>query len=503
MFSRMKQLSRFHVDGSPEGNSDASSSSSIVPYTRNYSNEKYQKGLQVLQLTPVWEHIIRTRQLPTDLNVAEVFDEMNERLHDPEWQVRQHALRVLVDLLIVIGDDADMYFSPLIAPLVENLGHDAPAIRKAALDSLRIYIANTNLPETIMLEILEAGLEREMGLTPGPRYVIGVILSIPSLIQPVLLTSKRSFILRTVFNVMENKMLQIQYQEIVLKVLLKIREMIGEREFDATLPILMKRDFELLCKVYQLQDPSKSASNNASSSKTLNYMVEGSPTPSYSIVPSPPLSIVPSPQRFVNYPTYTRTKEKTFNVLPPELPSTSDCNRNTSNNNNKLSSFEVIDEPSRHRQAPSSKFKSGSKQQFNSCFESESFTQIDKNFNNNCENNNKNASPCQRSQSMHVYNVNTEKFEEQRKYYSLDQVETRQKSESMDNNNKVRLEYEPSHGHQKIHTYNVENGGGVSAPKEKYVSNESFQQNNTNQAQSRGRSQFHGRSWFTPQFIKF
>lgn len=485
MFSRMKQLSRFHVDGSPEGNSDASSSSSIVPYSRNYSNEKYQKGLQVLQLTPVWEHIIRTRQLPSDLNVSEVFDEMNERLHDPEWQVRQHALRVLVDLLIVIGDDADMYFSPLIAPLVENLGHDAPAIRKAALDSLRIYIANTNLPETIMLEILEAGLEREIGVAPGPRYVIGVILSIPSLIQPVLLTSKRSFILRTVFNVMENKMLQIQYQEIVLKVLMKIREMIGEREFDATLPILMKRDFELLCKVYQLQDPARSSPNNVtsykheSSHKILNYMVEGSPAPSYSIVPSPPMSIVPSPQRFVNYPTYTRNKEKTFNVLPPELPSTNDCNRNTST---KLSSFEVIDEPTAMHHH-SSKFNNASKQQFSSCFESESFTQIDKNFNNNVSENSKNTPSCQRSQSMHVYNVNTEKLEDQRKYYSLD--ETRQKNVLMDcNTNKMKSDQE---FHPKVHTYNVENGGAYEQ-KQKFVSNENFQQSSANfsDAQNRG-----------------
>lgn len=474
MFSRMKQLSRFYVDGSPEGNSDGSSSSSIVPYSRNYSNEKYQKGLQVLQLTPVWEHIIRTRQLPSDLNVAEVFDELNERLHDPEWQVRQHALRVLVDLLIVIGDDADMYFSPLIAPLVENLGHDAPAIRKAALDSLRIYIANTNLPETVMLEILEAGLERETSLTPGPRYVIGVILSIPSLIQPVLLTSKRSFILRTVFNVMENKMLQIQYQEIVLKVLMKIREMIGEREFDATLPMLMKRDFELLCKVYQLQDTT-TTSNKKESHKVLNYMVEGSPAPSYSIVPSPPLSIVPSPQRFINYPTYTRTKEKTFNVLPPELPS-------STSDRNKLSSFEVIDEPVQYRQVPSSSSKhNASKQQFSSCFESESFTQIDsKNFNINDENsnnNNKNATTCQRSQSMHVYNVNAEKFDNQRKYYSMDQIETQKKSVMMENNNN-KMKFE------KMQTYNVENLRSGLEKQDKYVTNENF--NNVSHVRNEG-----------------
>lgn len=229
-----------------------------------------KRPLNVVQLTPLWEYIIRTRRLPDDLNVAEVFDEFQERLRDPEWQVRQHALRVLVDLLLVMGDEADVYFGPLIPPLIENLGHDAPAIRKASLDALRIYIANTLMPETVMLEILDTGLERQAATLAGARYTIGVILSIPSLIQPVLLTPKRSFILRSVFNVLEKKMLQIQYQEIVLKVLLKIKEMIGEKEFNGSLPVLMKRDFELLCKVYNLPEDQNSATVEKSWSSKSN-----------------------------------------------------------------------------------------------------------------------------------------------------------------------------------------------------------------------------------------
>lgn len=92
--------------------------------------EKQSRGLSVLQLTPLWEHIIRTNSMPRSIILSDVFEEFYERLHDPEWQVRQHALRVLVDVLIVMGQQADHHVNALLHPLVDNLGHIAPAVRK-------------------------------------------------------------------------------------------------------------------------------------------------------------------------------------------------------------------------------------------------------------------------------------------------------------------------------------------------------------------------------------
>lgn len=100
---------------------------SSIPY-----DEKQQRSSSLssaIQLTPLWETIIRTKRLPDKMNVSLMFDEFAERLRDPEWQVRQHALKVLIDVLIVMSDRSDQYFQPLICPLVENLGHSAPAIR--------------------------------------------------------------------------------------------------------------------------------------------------------------------------------------------------------------------------------------------------------------------------------------------------------------------------------------------------------------------------------------
>lgn len=227
------------------------------------TDEKQQRSLTMVQLTPLWEIIIRTKRLPDNLNINEVFDEFADRLRDPEWQVRQHALKVLIDVLIVMSDRSDQYFQPLICPLVENLGHSAPAIRKGALDALKVYMTETAMPETIMLEIISLGMEQKTFFEKyDGRVCIGVMLSMPSLVYTALGTPKQNHIVRDAIDALTNKMVQVIYQEVALKVLIRIREMIGGREFSEHIAHGAYRDFELLCNVYGLpstpntQDPS-------------------------------------------------------------------------------------------------------------------------------------------------------------------------------------------------------------------------------------------------------
>lgn len=218
---------------------------------RSASSEE-KRGLSVLQLTPLWEHIIRTKSLPSNVNEIEMFEEFLERLRDPEWQVRQHALRVLVDVLIVMKDSADQYFAPLIRQLVENLGHAAPAIRKGALDVLKVYLSETAMAETVLLEIIDIGMEQKKNDPVFGRLCVGVMLSLPSLVQTSLHTSKRNYILKAAIEALTRKMVQVTYQEVALKVLLRIRELIGAREFSEHIAHGDYREFELLCNVYGL-----------------------------------------------------------------------------------------------------------------------------------------------------------------------------------------------------------------------------------------------------------
>lgn len=244
------------------GTATANDLSNKLP-RRTLSDEKQQKGLSVLQLTPLWEHIIRTGTLPEGLNLTELYGEFYERLHDPEWQVRQHALRVLIDVLAVMSYKSDLYIRRLLPPLVENLGHSAPAVRKGALDALRVYLMETRTPETVVLEIIDLGLEQKSANDHFTgRLAVGVMLALPSLIQQTLSSSKRNYIIKHSLHALSSKMIQVTYQDVALKSLLKIREMIGHREFNELMPYKARKDFDLLCTVYGI--PSSPANSRDS-----------------------------------------------------------------------------------------------------------------------------------------------------------------------------------------------------------------------------------------------
>lgn len=208
--------------------------------------------ISVLQLTPIWEHVIRTNALPSSINIDELFEEFHERLFDPEWPVRQHALRVLVDVLIVMGQQADYHIAPILHPIVDNLGHIAPAVRKGSLDALRVYVAQTAMPETVMLQIMHYGMNRPANDPFSGRLTVAIMLALPALILPVLITPKRAYVVKAVMDALSTKMVQITYQEIAIKILLKIKDMVGLNEFNEYMPLNVKKDFELLCKVYGL-----------------------------------------------------------------------------------------------------------------------------------------------------------------------------------------------------------------------------------------------------------
>lgn len=203
-------------------------------------------------MTPIWEHVIRTNALPSSINIDELFEEFYERLFDPEWPVRQHALRVLVDVLIVMGQQADYHIGPVIHPIVDNLGHIAPAVRKGSLDALRVYVAQTAMPETVMLDVMNYGMNRPTNDPFSGRLTVAIMLALPALILPVLITPKRSYVVKAVMDALSTKMVQITYQEIAIKILLKIKDMVGLSEFNEYMPLNVKKDFELLCKVYGL-----------------------------------------------------------------------------------------------------------------------------------------------------------------------------------------------------------------------------------------------------------
>lgn len=108
---------------------------------------------------------VRTRRFPSEIDTRLIFVEISERLRDPEWEVRQHALRVLMDVMPTLsGEIVDEVMQPVVPELLNNLGHAAPAVRKGALDALRVYLVHSLDRERIVKNV------REMIGTFDERY---------------------------------------------------------------------------------------------------------------------------------------------------------------------------------------------------------------------------------------------------------------------------------------------------------------------------------------------
>ncbi|XP_076179428.1 uncharacterized protein LOC143152802 isoform X2 [Ptiloglossa arizonensis] len=260
---------------------------------------------QPVQLTPLWEHVVRTRKFPSEVDTRLTFLEISERLRDPEWEVRQHALRVLIDVLPTLNADiVDKVMQPVVPELVNNLGHPAPAVRKGALDALRVFLIHnrdrentikkmstnraddartrgdlaSSLPHYLIhtsivkhgcieglhafLQILQDGLNRsEVRDSFQTNVTTGVILSVPSLLFPSSSSpSPSDRLVKDATIALASRLAQVPHQEAVLKSLMKIREAVGTEGFEnylADYDNKLKRNIEILSKIYNVKSTKR------------------------------------------------------------------------------------------------------------------------------------------------------------------------------------------------------------------------------------------------------
>lgn len=217
---------------------------------------------KILELTPLWEQVLRYNRLPQNVEKVKVFAELAMRLSDPEWEVRQHALRVLVDLIPVIPEsssDLDALMIPVVLTEVTyNLGHQAPAVRKSALDVISTYIKHSSDPEFVLRSVVSQGLESPAA---NSNLAMNLLICIPNLLQVLhdtLANNDQTIshqILVQMVTALSKKMVQTTFQQNAINSLVKIRQLVGENRFDHFLESYypqIKRDFDVLCKVYEV-----------------------------------------------------------------------------------------------------------------------------------------------------------------------------------------------------------------------------------------------------------
>ncbi|KAF5308085.1 hypothetical protein FQR65_LT00627 [Abscondita terminalis] len=199
-------------------------------------------------LTPLWEFVVRTKSLPEGLDLNIFFQVVHERLQNPEREVRQHALRVLSEVITVIDSvTLDSKMQVIVPDLISNLGHVGPAVRKGAIDCLKVYLNCSNHADDILRDIVYNGVEKSSENKMKSNVVSGIIIAMPFLIKNIS-RDTLVYIIRIIFE----KMVQITYQETALKSLVRIKDIIGDELFEECTDGSFKNDFIQLSEVYNV-----------------------------------------------------------------------------------------------------------------------------------------------------------------------------------------------------------------------------------------------------------
>lgn len=186
-----------------------------------------------------------------DLDVF--FAAIHEKLKDPEWEVRQHTLRVLRDFI----RNADSSFvnnktESIFEDLLLNLGHVSPAVRKAAVDCLRTYLNQSNNADNILSNLFEKVIERSNEKNVQTNIILGVILATPFLILPNLSDDTLFYIIQQVLR----KSTEEKFKEAAVRSLLRVKYIISANKFNEILDmnsaIIPRENFEKLSASYDL-----------------------------------------------------------------------------------------------------------------------------------------------------------------------------------------------------------------------------------------------------------
>ncbi|CAH2108056.1 unnamed protein product [Euphydryas editha] len=204
-------------------------------------------------LAPLWDRVLRARALPPDLDVQLLYIAIKDRLSHPEWEVRLHALRVLADLLPISGNALSFPFDQVI----DNLGHNSPNVRKAALDALKVFCTHCEDPDCAARAIIDKFSYNNIRVHTSDidmkiNIITGLILSIPSLIS-ILKRRNSNVDMYPVFQILGEKLFDSVHRDVALRSLMKLRRLCGPRQYMTYFSLLDTRTqdkFRVLCEMY-------------------------------------------------------------------------------------------------------------------------------------------------------------------------------------------------------------------------------------------------------------
>ncbi|KAI5752223.1 hypothetical protein M8J77_014996 [Diaphorina citri] len=234
-----------------------------------------------IELTPLWQQIAQYKRFPLDVDKTKVFIELESRLNDPEWEVRQHALKFCIDLIPSLdAEDLNGQSLPvLLYSIVNNLGNPAPAVRFSTVDVILTYIKHCADPESFVQSFVSQSLE---STKVNPNLTLVALHCLPIFLNQIQQLKRKvdSQIFLKIVQSVSKKMILVTYQKEAVECLSKIKAIVGHRRFLSILDHFypqVKEDFDMLCRVYLVNnsnvehytvDKDRKSSDSYSSSAT-------------------------------------------------------------------------------------------------------------------------------------------------------------------------------------------------------------------------------------------
>ncbi|XP_057663225.1 uncharacterized protein LOC130898165 [Diorhabda carinulata] len=187
-------------------------------------------------LTKIWEIIVRTKRLPDGVSEALLYESIRDKLRDPEKEVRQHVLRVLMDLIQVTqSSNLDKRMQELVPDIIKILSHSSPSLRKTALDFLKKYLKLSGNYYEIMRDLIDS-----------PDYLMSAT---PFLINSETDDKTVSLVLEQLWKDLERSNIN---QEIPAKSLARLRYNLGDERFKYLIGLERYRKLQEICEIYGL-----------------------------------------------------------------------------------------------------------------------------------------------------------------------------------------------------------------------------------------------------------
>ena len=182
------------------------------------------------------------------------FSAIGDRLRNPEWEVRQHALRVLTDIIPFVDTNAlDTEVQSIWSDVIANLGHSWPAIRKAAVDVLKTYLKYSSRASNVLRELANKCIANGQENKVNSEVVLGAVIAIPFLISSNISDDTLGYII----HILLDHLRVCSQQESTVRALIRVKGFIGVDKFVKFVRgHELHVQFEMLCESFNIPEPN-------------------------------------------------------------------------------------------------------------------------------------------------------------------------------------------------------------------------------------------------------